>query len=143
MAQENEWSDLREFVDWLETSPPYEAVGRVIVQGARLTLGLLELCVAAGAERAEVPKWGATQSIKYLRKKDFDGELLDECDAALKNRNALAHGVWFNAFGRGQAFLKHDRDLGGFSGPLINEAVLEEWSRTLLRLADLVENKAR
>lgn len=143
MSAENDWSELQRFSDWLDQTPPYEAVGRVIIEGARLSLGLLEFCVKQGASRAEVSKWGAAQSMRFLRKNGIDSDWLTRCERALENRNALAHGVWFNAFGRGEAFIKHTRGSESLSGPVVNDSILREWSDALSGLADEVEAMAR
>jgi hypothetical protein len=131
--------DTAQFIEWLERVPPYEQVGRVILEGSRLEVGLLVLTEASGTDRRDMLKMKITQIIKVLRRKGTDSQLLDRCAVAIAKRNLVAHGTWLNLFGRGQALIKHDRDKPGFRGKIISAEQLDDWAQELGTLADAIE----
>ncbi|MDO8122664.1 hypothetical protein Q6346_15250, partial [Isoptericola sp. b490] len=136
----NEFSHVVELIRWLEMSPPYEAIGQVVVAAAELELHLIGLALDLGlpAEKA----WFRDKRAKYLKSsKALPGDILERIGRSFERRDLIVHGVWINRFGRGEAFARLDRAALGkkLRGSRVSRDDLDDLRAELAKLADLVE----
>ncbi|RYJ07678.1 MAG: hypothetical protein EON52_00025 [Actinomycetales bacterium] len=133
-----------ELIRYLEASPPYEAVGMVILDCGELELNQIKLALLLGqdsdAARHRDKRWD------YLKKHSgLDASIVTRIKTVTAHRDLLAHGAWIHLFNQGEAFVKPDRaDLtSDLKGRKVSAQDLRDWSNELRVLSEFLEAKIR
>ena len=122
-------------LNWMDRQPPYEGIGRVIIEGSSVEY---ELRMLGENKEATWSKWltaNPSDLVARLGTCGVDSDLLDRTSQALGRRNLVAHGSWLNLIDRGEVIVKQDRASGDFKGLVVTSEKLLTWATELAGIA--------